>query len=120
MTVCHPQVPATLRPAARHRRRGDRRTSAALADAGLPDEVADRVLRPFLSGVFGEDRSETSAHLFHLVWRSMIQGTLCSPAEDIGVAPVDLAAALPEGLESDTELLRTAPDVAPRVERRAR
>lgn len=82
--------------------------------------MADRVLRPFLSGVFPEDRSETSARLFHLVWRSMIQGTLCSPAEGIGASPAHLAAALPEGLESDTELLRTAPDAAPRVERRAR
>ncbi|WP_158716057.1 hypothetical protein [Streptomyces sp. NRRL B-24720] len=120
MTVCHPQVPATLRPAARLKRRGDRQTSAALDDAELSDEVADRVLRSFLSGVFLDGRSETSARLLHLVWRSMIQVTLCPSAEDIGAAPAHLAAALPERLESDTELLRTAPDAAPRGERRAR
>ncbi|MGX1026417.1 hypothetical protein RKD38_001098 [Streptomyces ambofaciens] len=59
--------------------------------------IAD-ILRPFLSGVFLEDRLETSARFFHLVWRSMVRGSLCLPAEGIGAVPAQLAAGLPHGV----------------------
>lgn len=87
-----------LLPPAWLKRRKDRPTSTALAAAGLSDDLVERVLRPFLSGVFLEGRLETSARFFHLVWRSMIRGTLCLPADGIGAVPAQLAAALPEGV----------------------
>lgn len=85
----------TLLPAKLLKRRPDRTTAAALAGAGLSARVVDEVLRPFLAGVFLEDRLETSARFFHLVLRSMARGTLCLPAAGIGAVPMQLAASLP-------------------------
>ncbi|GAA3290398.1 hypothetical protein GCM10020295_04760 [Streptomyces cinereospinus] len=60
--------------------------------------TVDLVLRPLLSGVFLEDRLATSARFFHLVWRSMVRGTLCLPAAGVGAVPAQLAAGLPDGV----------------------
>ncbi|MFG3248860.1 NAD(P)/FAD-dependent oxidoreductase [Streptomyces sp. NPDC048187] len=87
-----------LLPASAVRRRPDGSTSAALSRAGLSDAAIADILRPFLSGVFLEDRLETSARFFHLVWRSMVRGTLCLPAEGIGAVPAQLADGLPDGV----------------------
>ncbi|MFF5497715.1 NAD(P)/FAD-dependent oxidoreductase [Streptomyces aquilus] len=75
----------------------DRTTRTALADAGFSEEFVERFFRPFLSGVFLEDQLETSSRFFHLVWRSMLRGTLCLPSAGIGAVPAALAAALPAG-----------------------
>lgn len=85
-------------PVAVTRRRRDRPTSAALPRVGLSDAAIAGILRPFLSGVFLEDRLETSARFFHLVWRSMVRGSLCLPAEGIGAVPAQLADGLPDGV----------------------
>ncbi|MFH8800828.1 NAD(P)/FAD-dependent oxidoreductase [Streptomyces sp. NPDC017936] len=87
-----------LLPASCLKRSPDRATSDALFRAGLSDEAVEHILRPFLSGVFLEDRLETSARFFHLVWRSMVRGTLCLPADGIGAVPAQLAGSLPEGV----------------------
>ncbi|MFI5820552.1 NAD(P)/FAD-dependent oxidoreductase [Streptomyces rishiriensis] len=87
-----------LLPPTRLKRRSDRSTRAALARAGFTDAFVERFFRPFLSGVFLEDRLETSARVFHLVWRSMLRGTLCLPADGVGAVPRALAGALPEGV----------------------
>ncbi|MEN3583300.1 NAD(P)/FAD-dependent oxidoreductase [Streptomyces sp. ZYX-F-203] len=79
------------------KRRPDTTTAVALARAGLSVATVDRILRPFLSGVFLEDRLETSARFFHLVWRSMARGSLGLPAEGIGAVPERLARGLPPG-----------------------
>jgi phytoene dehydrogenase-like protein len=73
----------------------DRSTAAALARAGVSADTVDAVLRPFLSGVFLEDRLETSARFFHLIWRTMVRGTLCLPAGGVGAVPAQLADGLP-------------------------
>ncbi|MER5308409.1 NAD(P)/FAD-dependent oxidoreductase [Streptomyces sp. NPDC002773] len=86
-----------LSPPARLKRRTDTTTRTALADAGVSDGLVERFFRPFLSGVFLEDDLETSARVFHLVWRSMLRGTLCLPAAGVGAVPRALAAALPPG-----------------------
>lgn len=75
----------------------DRTTRAALAGAGFSPEWVETFFRPFLSGIFLEDELETSSRFFHLVWRSMLRGTLCLPAEGIGAVPAQLARALPAG-----------------------
>ncbi|MFB7667892.1 NAD(P)/FAD-dependent oxidoreductase [Kitasatospora sp. NPDC056138] len=84
-------------PAVLLRRGRDLPTERALAAAGLSGETVDAVLRPFLSGVFLEDGLETSSRVFHLVWRSMLRGTLCLPAAGIGAVPTQLASRLPAG-----------------------
>lgn len=86
-----------LLPARALKRRRDRGTAAELARAGLSERVVAEVLRPFLAGVFLEDRLETSARFFHLVWRTMLRGTLCLPAEGIAAVPAQLADRLPHG-----------------------
>jgi protoporphyrinogen oxidase len=45
--------------------------------------------------VFLEDQLETSSRFFHLVWRSMLRGSLCLPRHGIQAVPEQLAAALP-------------------------
>ncbi|MCS0636343.1 FAD-dependent oxidoreductase [Streptomyces sp. LP05-1] len=77
---------------------GEVTTRTALAVAGFSEEWVELFFRPFLSGVFLEDRLETSGRFFHLVWRSMLRGTLCLPAGGIGAVPRQLAADLPDGV----------------------
>ncbi|MGW1813714.1 NAD(P)/FAD-dependent oxidoreductase [Streptomyces sp. NPDC002125] len=86
-----------LLPAKRLRRVPDRTASEALVRAGLSPRAIEDLMRPFLSGVFLEEGLETSARFLHLVWRSMVRGTLCLPAGGIGAVPAQLTARLPEG-----------------------
>ncbi|MFI6524192.1 NAD(P)/FAD-dependent oxidoreductase [Streptomyces uncialis] len=86
----------------------DRTTRTALAAAGFSERFVEEFFRPFLSGVFLEDELETSSRFFHLVWRSMLRGTLCLPARGIGAVPARLDDALPTGtvlLETPVERL---------------
>ncbi|MFE9835556.1 NAD(P)/FAD-dependent oxidoreductase [Streptomyces sp. NPDC005551] len=97
-----------LAPVRLLKRGEDRTTRTALAAAGFSEDFVERFFRPFLSGVFLEDELETSSRVFHLVWRSMLRGTLCLPAEGIGAVPAQLADALPSGtvrLESPVDRL---------------
>src|ERR1019366_7727083 len=75
--------------------RPDRTTLAALAEARISAELTELFFRPFLAGVFLEDELETSGRFFHLVWRSMLRGTLTLPRRGIRAVPEQLAAALP-------------------------
>ncbi|MFE6055564.1 FAD-dependent oxidoreductase [Kitasatospora sp. NPDC056446] len=84
-------------PAAVLKRLPETGTGRALRRAGVSRRTVDEVLGPFLAGVFLEDRLETSSRLFHLVWRSMLRGTLCLPQDGIGAVPRQLAARLPQG-----------------------
>ncbi|MFJ3670912.1 NAD(P)/FAD-dependent oxidoreductase [Streptomyces sp. NPDC090106] len=86
-----------LAPVSLVKRSRDRTTGTALAAAGFSEEFVERFFRPFLSGVFLEDGLETSSRFFHLVWRSMLRGTLCLPRTGICAVPEALAAALPAG-----------------------
>src|ERR1035437_6519957 len=84
-------------PVSRIKRGRDQSTLAALRRAGISGALIDQMLRPFLAGVFLEDELETSSRFFHLVWRSMLRGTLCLPRHGIQAVPEQLAAALPPG-----------------------
>ena len=86
-----------LLPARLLKRAPDHSTLAALAGARIPGELIERMFRPFLAGVFLEDQLETSGRFFHLVWRSMLRGTLCLPRRGIQAVPEQLAAGLPPG-----------------------
>jgi phytoene dehydrogenase-like protein len=86
-----------LLPARLLKRGPDPSTLATLAGARIPGELIERLFRPFLAGVFLEDQLETSGRFFHLVWRSMLRGTLCLPRRGVQAVPEQLAAALPPG-----------------------
>jgi phytoene dehydrogenase-like protein len=84
-----------LAPARLIRSEPDHTTRAALAGAGISDELVERLFRPFLAGVFLEDDLDTSSRFFHLVWRSMLRGSLCLPRRGMQAVPEQLAQALP-------------------------
>ncbi len=115
-----------LLPASVIKRRRDVTTLTALRRAGISAELIELMFRPFLAGVFLEDQLETSSRFFHLVWRSMLRGTLCLPRRGIQAVPEQLAAGLPpatiqletpvSGLTDDGVLL--AGGTAARRERR--
>ena len=67
----------------------------ALRSRHLSDEVINRFLRPFLSGVFLEGELVTSSRFLDLVLRSFGRGTQSVPAAGMGAIPAQLA----EGLE---------------------
>lgn len=79
------------------KRAPDRTMRKALTDAGFSPGMTERFFLPFFSGVFLENQLATSARVFHLVWRSMLRGTLCLPARGVQAVPEQLAAALPPG-----------------------
>ncbi|MEZ5115460.1 MAG: NAD(P)/FAD-dependent oxidoreductase [Candidatus Nanopelagicales bacterium] len=69
----------------------------ALRRAGADDALVDRLLRPFLAGVFLEDELATSRRFLDLVLRSFVRGVPSVPADGMGAIPAQIAAALPEG-----------------------
>ncbi|MDW5327469.1 FAD-dependent oxidoreductase [Plantactinospora sp. KLBMP9567] len=73
-------------------------TGAALRRAGLSDRIVEELLRPFLSGVFGERELTTSSHVFAMIVRSFARGRIGLPAAGIGALPEAVAAPLPESL----------------------
>ncbi len=87
-------------------------TSAYLAAkaSGLSDQIIDRFVRPFLSGVLLEDGLETSSRFVDMVWRSFARGTVGVPAYGMTAIPRQLAADLPDGaLHLDTAVLSVRP-----------
>jgi len=87
-------------PAGRLKHRSDRTTHNELRAAGLSERAIDAVLRPMLSGVFGEDMLNTSGRFFHLMWRSFLRGGVAVPAAGIQALPRQLYDALPAGTVS--------------------
>ena len=69
-------------------------TYDALRARGLSETAVDRFFRPFLSGVFLEDRLDTSSRFFDLVWRSFVRGSQCVPSGGMQRIPEQLAATL--------------------------
>jgi phytoene dehydrogenase-like protein len=86
-----------LAPVRLIRNEPDHTTRAALAGAGISSELVERLFRPFLAGVFLEDDLDTSSRFFHLVWRSMLRGSLCLPRRGMQAVPEQLAQVLPPG-----------------------
>ena len=67
----------------------------ALKAAGVRGELLDRVVRPFLTGVFLEDQLSTSRHFLDLVLRSFVRGVPSLPADGMQAIPDNLALHLP-------------------------
>ncbi|MDO8308993.1 MAG: FAD-dependent oxidoreductase [Actinomycetota bacterium] len=79
------------------RARPDLPAHVALRSAGVDDVFLEKVLRPFLAGVFLEDGLGTSRRFLDLVLRSFVRGVPAVPAQGMQAIPDQLAAALPAG-----------------------
>lgn len=73
-------------------------TEMELRRAGLSDRIIEELLRPFLSGVFGERELTTSSHVFAMIVRSFARGRIGLPAAGIGALPQAVADPLPASL----------------------
>ena len=69
----------------------------SLAADGVPTIVYERVLRPFLTGVFLTDPSEVGAGYGDFVMKSFFTGTPAVPSRGMGALPKALADRLPAG-----------------------
>jgi hypothetical protein len=69
----------------------------ALQSIGLDAALIERVIRPFLSGVFLEGELVTSRRFMDFVLRSFMSGTPSLPARGMGAIPQQLHDALPNG-----------------------
>ena len=78
-------------------RRADVPAQVALVRGGADTLLLERVLRPFLAGVFLEPNLLTSRRFMDLVLTSFVQGSPSLPALGMQSIPEQLAAALPEG-----------------------
>jgi phytoene dehydrogenase-like protein len=82
-------------PVHRLRQRPDRTIGAALASWGVGRRAIERVVGPFLSGVFADEHLQTSRRYADLVLRSFIRGTPAVPATGMQALPAQIAADLP-------------------------
>ena len=83
-----------VRPVESLLRDPDVTTEQALRRAGADDTLMERVLRPFLSGVFLESELSTSRRFLDVVLKSFARGTPGVPAEGMQRIPEQLAAGL--------------------------
>lgn len=72
-------------------------TAAALQADGVSHEIYERVLRPFLTGVFLDDPANVAAGYGDFVLRSFLQGTPAVPARGMGALPRALEIRLAPG-----------------------
>lgn len=75
----------------------DMPADVALLSAGVDPTFIEAVVRPFLSGVFLEDRLATSRRFMDLVLTSFVHGTPSVPAAGMQAIPEQLRDALPPG-----------------------
>lgn len=84
-------------PAPRLRQRPDRPIRAALQAWGVGRSAIERVVGPFLSGVFADLDLDTSRRYADLVLRTFVRGTPAVPAAGMQALPAQIAADLPDG-----------------------
>jgi phytoene dehydrogenase-like protein len=75
----------------------DGAAASALRSAGMDEALIEKVLRPFLTGVFLEPDLATSRHFMDLVLRAFVHGTPSLPARGMQAIPEQLHDALPSG-----------------------
>ena len=100
----------SLRSASAVRSEQDMTTHEALRAAGVDDRLMQRLVRPFLSGVFLESDLSTSRRFADLVLRSFIRGTPSVPAAGMAAIPRQLADALPVPVHLSTTVHEVADD----------
>jgi glycine/D-amino acid oxidase-like deaminating enzyme len=72
-------------------------TAEVLAARGIEPTLVERLLRPFLAGVFLEPDLVTSSRFFDLVLRSFVAGAPGVPADGMQALPQEVARPLPPG-----------------------
>jgi glycine/D-amino acid oxidase-like deaminating enzyme len=72
-------------------------TAEVLQRRGIEPALVDRLLRPFLAGVFLEPDLATSSRFFDLVLRSFVGGVPGLPSEGMQALPAEVARPLPPG-----------------------
>lgn len=70
-------------------------TLDALKTLGMSDGIIDRFFRPFLGGVFLENKLETSSRMLEFVFRMFATGNNVLPARGMAAIPEQLAKELP-------------------------
>jgi phytoene dehydrogenase-like protein len=90
---------AVRSPASLHRE-PDITSEEALRRAGVDSALMERLLRPFLSGVFLESDLTTSRRFLDLVLRSFVKGTPSVPARGMQRIPEQLATGIDVHLHS--------------------
>lgn len=70
-------------------------TLSALRDTGFSNVMIESFFRPFLAGIFLENRLETSNRFFEFVFKMLTLGNSTLPARGIGSIPAQMAARLP-------------------------
>ncbi len=77
------------------RHAADLTTLQALQAEGFSESMIERFFRPFLGGVFLENRLDTTVRKLEFVMRNFARGDTAIPAQGMAVIPKQLAAALP-------------------------
>ena len=77
------------------RHAADLTTLQALQAEGFSESMIERFFRPFLGGVFLENRLDTTARKLEFVMRNFARGDTAIPAQGMAEIPKQLAAALP-------------------------
>ncbi len=70
-------------------------TLQAIRNRGFSPTIIESFFRPFLSGVFLEDKLETSSRMFEFVFKMFSAGNVALPEKGMGEIPRQLASALP-------------------------
>ena len=99
-------------PAQRIKDGPDRSLADELHRRGLGGPLTESIVRPFLSGVLGEDELRTSRRFAELLVRSFVRGTPGVPAAGMQAIPDQLAADLPPGsVRLNTPVMSVGPGV---------
>jgi len=72
-------------------------TLANLREYGFSEKIIERFFRPFLGGIFLDPELNTSARMFHFVYRMFAQGMAAIPNGGMQAIPRQLASRLDEG-----------------------
>ena len=87
----------TRQPVASLRTEPDISAREALIEAGISTSLIERVIAPFLTGVFLEPELATSRRFMDLVLRSFVNGRPSVPSRGMQAIPEQIHAALPAG-----------------------
>lgn len=92
-------------------RRPQETTEARLRSFGFSPSFIDCFWRPFLGGVFLEERLQTSSRMLEFVLRMFASGDIAVPADGMGAIPRQLADRLPRGsVQLQTTVERIEPN----------
>ncbi|WP_167459396.1 NAD(P)/FAD-dependent oxidoreductase [Pedobacter jejuensis] len=69
-------------------------TASYLKKQGFSDLIIKKFFLPFLTGIFLEDKLQTSSRMFEFVFKMFGEGTAAIPSKGMGMIPLQLASCL--------------------------